>query len=71
MGLGHAAGEAIELQVHGAFVSKNPQERRHLEAVVSDAAKTFNIVDVEQEREYEFHSATAPVFDRDGVSNSP
>ncbi|GAA1054286.1 flavin reductase family protein [Dietzia natronolimnaea] len=66
-GLGHAAGEAIELQAHGAYVSKSPEERKHLEAVVSDAARTFNIVDVERDQDYEFHSATAPIFDRDGV----
>ncbi|WP_139006491.1 flavin reductase [Arthrobacter crystallopoietes] len=66
-GIGHAAGEAIELQAHGAYVSKDPEERKHLEAVVNDAAETFNIVDVERDQDYEFHSATAPVFDRDGV----
>lgn len=66
-GIGHSDGEAIELQARGAFVSKDPEERKQLEAVVNDAAKTFNIVDVERDQDYEFHSATAPVFDRDGA----
>lgn len=66
-GIGHIAGEAIEKTAQGAFQSKDPDERNALVKVVNDAAETFNLVDVQRGRDYEFHSATAPVFDQDGV----
>lgn len=66
-GIGHAAGEAIEKTAHGAYISRDPEERKALEKVVNDAAETFNLVDVERDQDYEFHSATAPVFNRDGI----
>jgi len=67
IGIGHNEGEAIELTAHDAFMSKNPEERQHLVRVVSDAAPTFNSGDVKEDEDYEFHSATAPVFDKNGV----
>lgn len=66
-GIGHAEGEAIELTAHDAFTSKDPEERSKLVDAVNAAAPTFNMVDVQEDQDYEFHSATAPIFDRDGV----
>lgn len=66
-GIGHAEGEAIELTAHDAFTSNDPEERAKLVSTVNAAAPTFNMVDVEDDKEYEFHSATAPIFDKDGV----
>jgi flavin reductase (DIM6/NTAB) family NADH-FMN oxidoreductase RutF/DNA-binding IclR family transcriptional regulator len=66
-GIGHVAGEAIEKTAHGAYITRDPEERKALEKVVNDAAETFNLVDVQRDQNYEFHSATAPIFDRDGV----
>lgn len=66
-GIGHEAGEAIEATAHDAYSTGTPEERAALTAVVNAAAETFNVVDVEPDQEYEFHSATAPVFDKDGV----
>lgn len=66
-GIGHAAGEAIELTAHGAYVSGSPERREELATVVNAAAETFNAVDVQPGQDYEFHSATAPIFNKDGV----
>src|SRR5699024_1500705 len=67
IGIGHSEGEAIELSAHDAFTTKAPDERENLVRVVNDAAPTFNIGDVKEDQDYEFHSATAPVFDKNGV----
>ena len=66
-GIGHVAGEGIELSAHSAYISHDPDARQKLVTVVNDAAESFNAVDVIPEGQYEFHSATAPVFDKDGA----
>lgn len=66
-GIGHEQGAGIEVSARAAFIGKEPGAREKLRAVVHDAAETFNTAQVQADGEYEFHSATAPVFDKDGA----
>lgn len=66
-GVGHDAGSAIEAYSAAAHENPTPEERRTLSRVISAASDAFNAGDVTRGGEYEFHSATAPVFDKDGV----
>lgn len=66
-GIGHEQGSGIEITARAAYIGKDAETRERLRAVVHDAAETFNTADVTADGEYEFHSATAPVFDRDGL----
>ncbi|MHA6969004.1 flavin reductase [Glutamicibacter bergerei] len=66
-GIGHERGSGIELSARVAYSGRDPEARQRLLAVVNDAAETFNASDVTAEGDYEFHSATAPVFDKDGA----
>lgn len=67
IGIGHVEGEAIELTAHEAFTRQDPEERAKLLEVVNAAAETFNMAEIQEDQDYEFHSATAPIFDKDGV----
>lgn len=66
-GVGHEAGGAIEMASLAANQVPSSEERRNLTKVINDASHTFNNTDIRRDGEYEFHSATAPVFDKDGV----
>lgn len=66
-GVGHEAGLSIETYSEHANAVPTPEERRALTKVIGDASRAFNAGEVTREGEYEFHSATAPVFDRDGT----
>lgn len=66
-GVGHEAGGAIEMASLAANQVPSSEERRNLTKVINDASHTFNSADIQRDGDYEFHSATAPVFDKDGV----
>lgn len=65
-GIGHEAGAAIEMASLAANAVPTPEERRKLTKTIDAASHTFNNTDVDRDAEYEFHSATAPVFGKDG-----
>lgn len=65
-GIGHEAGAAIELASDSANKAHTSEERRHLMSTINAASHTFNNTDVRRGEDYEFHSATAPIFDKDG-----
>ncbi|GAA2093216.1 flavin reductase [Brevibacterium salitolerans] len=66
-GIGHETGLAIEIASASAGHSPAAENRRELSAAINAASAHFNNTTVEKAGEYEFHSATAPVFDRDGT----
>lgn len=66
-GIGHEQGIGIEVSARAAYIGQDTDARERLRNVVHDAAETFNTAEVDVNGEYEFHSATAPVFDKDGL----
>jgi flavin reductase (DIM6/NTAB) family NADH-FMN oxidoreductase RutF/DNA-binding IclR family transcriptional regulator len=66
-GIGHQAGSAIESYSEHANAVPTPEERRTLTKVIGDSSRAFNAGEITRDGEYEFHSATAPVFDKDGT----
>ncbi|WP_051297827.1 flavin reductase [Brevibacterium album] len=66
-GIGHETGSAIEIASASGGLEPTGEHRRRLSAAINAASAHFNTAQVERAGEYEFHSATAPVFDRDGA----